>query len=111
MVRNGSAWTVRRIVNVGIAIAMLFLAFAAHPPALEASELPVSVVAHVHERQPNEIKFSSHHGLHHDHHAQMTTEEARNLLAAVVTPAIFTLERKKRGLTVSFERPPRSAWR
>ena len=90
---------------------MLFLAFAAHPPALEAGELPVTVVAHVHERQSNEIKLSSHHGLHHDHHAQMTTEEARNLLAAVVTPAIFTLEQKKRGLTASFERPPRSAWR
>lgn len=110
MVRNDS-WTVRRIVNVGIAIAMLFLAFAAHPPALEAGELPVTVVVHVHERQSNEIKLSSHHGLHHDHHAQMATEDASNLLAAVATPTIFTLERKRRGLTVSLERPPRSAWR
>ncbi len=100
---------VRRLLGAAIALAMLLLAFAAHPPALEAAELPVAQITHTHSQQTSDHGGLFHQSLHHDHHGEMGVQLASDITGAIDRPMSLIHEDGGHFFQISFERPPRAA--
>lgn len=101
--------SVRRLLGAALALAMLLLAFAAHPPALEAAELPAAQLTHAHSQQTNDHGGSLHRVLHHDHHGEMGVQLASDITGAIDRPMSLIHEDGGHFFQISFERPPRAA--
>lgn len=100
----------RRLLGAAIALAMLLLAFAAHPPALEAAELPVAQITHTHSQQTSDHGGLLHRFLHHDHHVEMGVQLAKNIAGYSNRPASCAQQDGARSVQLAIERPPRAAW-
>lgn len=103
-------WSVRRLLRAVIALAMLLLAIAAHPPALEAAELPVAQITHTHSQQTSDHADLSHRLLHHDHHVEMGVQLASNIAGFSNRPMSVVQQDGPHFFQTAVERPPRAAW-
>ena len=101
---------VRRLLRAVIALAMLLLAIAAHPPALEAAELPVAQITHTHSQQTSDHGGLFHQSLHHDHHGEMAVQPAGNISRLGNRPMSRAQQDGAHFVQIAVERPPRAAW-
>ena len=106
-----SAWPPQRLIAAAITLMMLLLAFAAHPPALEAANLPFAQLTHVHDRESKDAGALSHQVPHHDHHVEMISQLRADLLGVQDRPSFVVDQDGERTVQMAFDRPPWTAWR
>jgi len=104
-----SAWPARRVVTAAITLVMLLLAFAAHPPALEAVALPLAQLTHIHDQGSKDAGALAHQVLHHDHHFEMISQQAIDIVGVKDRPIFVAHQDDVRIAQITFDRPPRSA--